>query len=244
VASLRTRAEHASGGWVVNGEKTYITNGVRAHFIVTAVRTSAEGGHHGISFLIVDRGEGVSSAKLDKLGWHASDTATIAFEDVFVPEENLLGPLDEGFKLIMANFQWERLAMALGAVGAMRLAWERTADFARERHAFGRPLSGHQAIRHKLADLATSAYACRCVTYDALRRFIAGEEPVSEVTMAKLLTQRASFELMDACLQIHGGAGYMREYWVERAARDARLGPIGGGSDEIMREILGRTLSL
>src|SRR5438874_1184423 len=244
VASLRTRAERVDGGFLVNGEKTYITNGVRADFIVTAVKTTAEGGHHGISFLIVERGEGVSSVKLEKLGWHASDTATIAFEDVFVPEENLLGPLHEGFKLIMANFQWERLAMALGAVGAMRLAWERTAAFAREREAFGRPLTGHQAIRHRLADLATSVYTCRCVTYDALRRFVAGEEPISEVTMAKLLTQRACFELMDACLQIHGGAGYMREYWVERAARDARLGPIGGGSDEIMREILGRTLAL
>jgi acyl-CoA dehydrogenase len=163
---------------------------------------------------------------------------------VFVGEENLLGGLNEGFKLIMANFQWERLAMSLGAVGAMQLAWERTAEFARERHTFGRPLSGHQAIRHKLADLATSVYTCRCVTHDALRRFVAGEDPLQEVTMAKLLTQRACFELMDACLQIHGGAGYMREYFIERAARDARLGPIGGGSDEIMREILGRTLGL
>ena len=244
VAALRTRAIPVDGGWVVNGEKTYITNGVRAHFIVTAVKTTEEGGHHGISFLIVDRSEGVTSAKLEKLGWHASDTATIAFEDVFVPAENLLGEEHEGFKQIMANFQWERLAMALGAVGAMQLAWERTAEFARERTAFGRPLSKHQAIRHKLADLATSAYTARCVTYDALRRFVAGEEPLKEVTMAKLLTQRASFDLMDACLQIHGGAGYMKELWVERAARDSRLGPIGGGSDEIMREILGRVLAL
>ena len=244
VAALRTRATPVDGGWVVNGEKTYITNGVRAHFIVTAVKTTEEGGHHGISFLIVDRSEGVTSAKLEKLGWHASDTATIAFEDVFVPAENLLGAEHEGFKQIMANFQWERLAMALGAVGAMALAWERTAEFARERTAFGRPLSKHQAIRHKLADLATSAYTARCVTYDALRRFVAGEEPLKEVTMAKLMTQRASFELMDACLQIHGGAGYMKEVWVERAARDSRLGPIGGGSDEIMREILGRVLAL
>jgi acyl-CoA dehydrogenase len=244
VAAITTRAERVDGGWVVNGEKTYITNGVRAQFIVTAVKTTQEGGHHGISFLIVDRGEGVTSSALHKLGWHASDTATIAYEDVFVAEENLLGELNEGFKLIMANFQWERLAMALGAVGAMQIAWERTASFARERRAFGRPLSGHQAIRHKLVDLATSAYTARCVTYDALRRFVGGEEPLREVTMAKLLTQRASFELMDACLQIHGGAGYMREYWVERAARDARLGPIGGGSDEIMREILGRVLQL
>ncbi len=250
VAALSTRAERVDGGWVVNGEKTYITNGERAHFIVTAVKTSAEGGHHGISFLIVDRCDGVSSSKLDKLGWHASDTATISFQDVFVAEENLLGELDGGFKLIMANFQWERLAMALGAVGAMTVAWERTAEFARQRNAFGRPLSGHQAIRHKLADLATSVYTCRCVTYDALRRFVAGEDPLREVTMAKLLTQRACFELMDDCLQIHGGAGYMRgdsspqTHPIERAARDARLGPIGGGSDEIMREILGRVLGL
>jgi acyl-CoA dehydrogenase len=264
VAGLRTSAERVDGGWVLNGEKTYITNGVRANFIVTAARTMPEGGqpddsggaqsgeagrrararHEGISFFIVDRGEGVSSSKLQKLGWHASDTATIAYQDVFVPEQALLGELHGGFKLIMANFQWERLAMALGAVGAMRMAWERTAEFARERQAFGRPLSGHQVIRHRLADLAASAYSARCVTYDALRRFVSGEEPLREVTMAKLLTQRACFELMDDCLQIHGGAGYMREVWVERAARDARLGPIGGGSDEIMREILGRVLAL
>jgi acyl-CoA dehydrogenase len=243
VAALRTRATPVDGGWLLNGEKTYITNGVRANFMVTAVKTTEVGGHHGISFLIVERGEGVSSAKLKKLGWRASDTATIAFEDVFVPAENLLGPEHEGFKLIMANFQWERLAMALGAVGAMGLAFERTAAFARERETFGRPLSGHQVIRHKLADLATSVYTCRCVTHDALRRFHAGEEPLKEVTMAKLLTQRASYELMDACLQIHGGAGYMEEYGIERAARDARLGPIGGGSDEIMREILGRIVA-
>ncbi len=246
VAALSTRAERVDGGWVVNGEKTYITNGVRAHFIVTAVKTTQEGGHHGTSFLIVERGEddGITTSKLEKLGWHASDTATISFQDTFVAEENLLGELDGAFKLIMANFQWERLAMSLGAVGAMQIAWERTAQFARDREAFGRPLSGHQAIRHKLADMATSVYTCRCATYDALRRFVAGEDPLREVTMAKLLTQRASFELMDQCLQIHGGAGYMREYWVERAARDARLGPIGGGSDEIMREILGRVLGL
>ena len=249
VAALRTRAERVEGGWLVNGEKTYITNGIRAQFIVTAVQTTEQGGHHGISFLIIDRGDGVSSSKLEKLGWHASDTATISFQDVFVAEENLLGGLHDGFALIMANFQWERLAMALGAVSAMQLAWERTAAFARERHAFGRPLSSHQAVRHRLVDLATSAHTCRCVAYDALRRFVAGEEPLREVTMAKLLTQRASFELMDACLQIHGGAGYMHDvsspaHPIERAARDARLGPIGGGSDEIMREILGRNLRL
>ena len=244
VASLRTSAQRVDGGYVVNGEKTYITNGVRADFIVTAVKTTAEGGHHGISFLIVDRTEGVTASKLSKMGWHASDTASIAYEDVFVPEENLLGAEHEGFKLIMANFQWERLLMALGAVGAMQVAIEKTIAYTKERQAFGRPLTGHQAIRHKLADLTTTAHTGRCVTYDALRRFVEGEDAVQQVTMAKLFTQRACFDVMDACLQLHGGAGYMREYEIERMARDARLGPIGGGTDEIMREILGRTMGL
>ena len=244
VAAITTRAEAVDGGWVVNGEKTYITNGVRAHFIVTAVKTTQEGGHHGISFLIVDRGEGVESSALQKLGWYASDTATISYQDVFVPEQNLLGELNEGFKLIMANFQWERLAMALGAVGAMTIAWERTATFARERRPSASPCPSTRPSATSSPTSPPRVYTCRCVTYDALRRFVAGEDPLKEVTMAKLLTQRACFDLMDECLQIHGGAGYMREYWVERAARDARLGPIGGGSDEIMREILGRTLAL
>jgi acyl-CoA dehydrogenase len=244
VASLRTHARRVDGGFVVNGEKTYITNGVRAHFIVTAVRTRQEGGHHGISFLIVDRGEGVTSTALKKMGWHASDTATIAFDDVFVPEENLLGREHEGFALIMANFQWERLLMALGAVGAMHAVLERTIGYTRERRAFGRPLTGHQVVRHRLADLRTTAHTGRCLTYDALRRFVDDGNAVQEVTMAKLFTQRACFEVVDACLQLHGGAGYMREYDLERAARDARLGPIGGGTDEIMREILAKTMGL
>jgi acyl-CoA dehydrogenase len=244
VASIATRAQRVDGGFVVNGEKTYITNGVRAGFYVTAVKTSAEGGHHGLSFLIVDAGEGVTASKLDKLGWHASDTATVAFEDVFVPEGNLLGQEHEGFTLIMANFQWERLLMALGATTAMEVALERTIAYTKERQAFGRPLTGHQAVRHRLAELATTAHACRCVTYDALRRFANGEDAVREVTMAKLATQRAAFDVIDACLQLHGGAGYMREYEIERMARDARLGPIGGGTDEVMKEILGKVMGL
>ncbi len=244
VAAVTTRAQKVDGGWVVNGEKTYITNGVRAAFYVTAVRTRPEGGHGGMSFLIVDRGEGVTTSKLEKLGWHASDTATVAFADVFVPDDNLLGELHGGFKLVMANFQWERLLMALGAVGAMDVALERTLAYTRERQAFGRPLTGHQAVRHRLAELATAAHVARCVTYDALRRFCAGENAIREVTMAKLATQRAAFDVIDACLQLHGGAGYMRENGIERMARDARLGPIGGGTDEVMKEILGRLMGL
>jgi acyl-CoA dehydrogenase len=244
VASIRTHARRVDGGYVVNGSKTFITGGVRADVLVTAVRTKPEGGHHGISFLIIERGSGVESSALEKLGWHASDTAHISFDDVFVPEENLLGPEHGGFYLIMANFQWERLLMSLGAVGAMGVAFETTLRYAKERHAFGRPIGSHQAIRHKLAEIALTIEAGRDVTYAALRRYAAGEDAVREVTIAKLATQRAAFEVMDSCLQIHGGNGYMVEYDIERAARDARLGPIGGGTDEIMKEILGRSLGL
>jgi acyl-CoA dehydrogenase len=244
VAGIKTRARRVEGGFLVNGSKMFITNGVRADFIVTAVKTTEEGGHHGISFLIVDRGEGVSASAIEKMGWHASDTALISFDDVFVPEENLLGPEHEGFKLIMANFQWERVMMALGAVGAMEALFERTLEFALQREQFGRPIGRFQAIRHKLAEVAVALETGRAITYNALRMHLAGANAVQEVTMAKLATQRAAFDAADACLQIHGGAGYLEETGIARAARDLRLGPIGGGTDEIMREILGKTLGL
>jgi acyl-CoA dehydrogenase len=244
VASIRTFARRVPDGYVVNGSKLFITGGVRADVLVTAVKTTQEGGHRGLSFLIIERGPGVESSPIEKLGWHASDTAHITFDDVFVPEENLLGEENAGFYLIMANFQWERLLMALGAVGGMQAAFERTLKFALEREAFGRPIGKHQAIRHKLAEIAVTIEGGRDVTYAALRRYVAGEDAVREVTIAKLATQRAAFDVMDECLQIHGGAGYTEEYDIERAARDARLGPIGGGTDEIMKEILGRSLGL
>jgi acyl-CoA dehydrogenase len=244
VASIRTHAAHVDGGYVVNGAKTFITGGVRADILVTAVKTTEEGGHQGISFLIIERGPGVESRALEKLGWHASDTALISFDDVFVPAENLLGEENRGFYLIMANFQWERLLMALGAVGAMQVAFERTLRYALQRRAFGREIGHFQVIRHRLAEIAIKIEAGRDLTYAALRRHVAGEDATREVTMAKLATQRASFEVMDACLQLHGGNGYMVEYGIERAARDARLGPIGGGTDEIMKEILGRAMGL
>jgi acyl-CoA dehydrogenase len=244
VAGIKTTARKVDGGYVVNGSKMFITNGVRADFIVTAVKTTAEGGHHGISFLIIDRGPGVESSKIEKMGWHASDTALIAFDDVAVPEENLLGEENQGFYLIMANFQWERIMMALGAVGAMQAMFERTLAYAKERTAFGRPIGSHQVIRHKLAEIALRIEAGRDLTYHGLRRFVGGADAVQEVTMAKLATQRAAFDTADDCLQIHGGAGYMVEYDIERAARDARLGPMGGGTDEIMKEILGKSFGL
>ena len=246
VAGLRTSARRVDGGWVVNGSKTFITNGVRADYVVTAVKTTEEGGHQGLSFLVIEREmEGYSvSRKLEKMGWHASDTAELAFQDVFVPEQNLLGEENRGFYLIVANFQWERLLMALGAVGSMDAVIERTAAFMREREAFGRPIGKFQALRHKLAEMAVKLEASRSLTYHALRLFAAGEDATREVTEAKLLTQRAAFEVADDALQIHGGAGYMKEYELERVARDTRLGPIGGGTDEIMKEILGKQLGL
>jgi acyl-CoA dehydrogenase len=264
VASIRTQARKVPHGYVVNGSKTFITNGVRADFLVCACKTSDAGGHHGISFLLLERempGYEVA-AKLEKMGWQSSDTAELSFADVEVPEENLLGPENGGFYLIMANFQWERLLMALGAVGAMSSLLEKTIAYSLEREAFGRSIGHFQTIRHKIAQIGVKLEASRALTYHALREFVAPEAErreaiarqdwnhpsigagLEEVTKAKLLTQRAAVEVADECLQIHGGYGYMREYGIERALRDLRLGPIGGGTDEVMKEILGRQLGL
>jgi acyl-CoA dehydrogenase len=246
VASLATTAKRDGDRYIVNGAKTFITNGVRADFLVCACKTSEEGGHGGISFLVLERempGYEVSR-KLEKMGWHSSDTGEISFSDVEVPVENLLGEENGGFKLIMANFAWERLLMAIGAVGAMQRLIELSVAYAQEREAFGRPIGKFQAVRHKVAEMATQAETSRALTYNALRLFHEGQPCIQDVSMAKLLTQRAALEIADQALQIHGGYGYMREYGIERAVRDARLGPIGGGTDEIMKEIIGKTMGL
>ena len=233
VAGLKTHAKRVEGGWIVNGSKTFITNGVRADFMVTAVKTTPEGGHHGLTFFVLEKDmEGYTvSRKLEKLGWRASDTGELAFQDVFVPEENLLGEVNKGFYLIMANFQWERLGMALGAVGKMGWLVERAVEL-----AGGRP---GQATRHRVAQMAVTYETDKALTYHALRLFLNGEDALREVSMAKLQTQRHVFWMADSCLQLSGPDEY-----IERALRDARLGPIGGGSDEIMKEILGRQLGL
>jgi len=246
VAGISTFARKVDGGYVVNGSKTFITNGVRADFLVCAVKTTEDGGHGGISFLVLERdmpGYEVAQ-KLEKMGWHSSDTGELAFTDVEVPAENLLGEENGGFKLIMANFAWERLLMAIGAVGAMQRLVEVTVNYAQEREAFGRPIGKFQAIRHQVAEMATKAEASRAITYNSLRLFHEGQDCIKEVTMAKLVTQRAVLEIADQSLQIHGGYGYMKEYGIERAVRDARLGPIGGGTDEVMKEILGKLMGL
>ena len=167
---------------------------MRADFLVCAVKTTESGGHHGISFLILERdmpGYEVSR-KLEKMGWHSSDTGELAFTDVEVPEENLLGKENEGFYLVMANFAWERLSMSLGAVGGMQRLIETTLDYAKEREAFGRPIGRFQAIRHKFAEMATTMEASRALVYHCLREYSAGRDAIKEVSMAKLLTQRAA----------------------------------------------------
>ncbi len=246
VAGISTTARKVDGGYLVNGAKTFITNGVRADFLVCACKTTEEGGHGGISFLVLERempGYEVAQ-KLEKMGWHSSDTGELAFSDVEVPAENLLGEENGGFKLIMANFAWERLLMAIGAVGAMQRLIDVTVAYANEREAFGRPIGKFQAIRHHVAEMATKAEASRALTYNALRRFHEGLDCIRDVSMAKLVTQRAVLEIADQSLQIHGGYGYMKECGIERAVRDARLGPIGGGTDEVMKEIIGRQMGL
>ena len=257
VAGIRTHAKRVDGGWLVNGSKTFITNGVRADFVVTAVKTTPEGGHHGLSFLVIEHGmDGFSvSRKLEKLGWHASDTAELAFQDVFVPDENLLGEANRGFYLIMANFQWERLGMALGAVAKQQYLLEHALAYLHDRGAFGRPLADFQVTRHKIAEIGLRVESGRALTYNALRLFVSGHDALRETTMAKLLTQRDCVRTADDVVQLLGGNGYMQALpgdtsgitlrgEVERSLRDARLGPIGGGSDEIMKEILGRQLGL
>jgi acyl-CoA dehydrogenase len=246
VAGIKTTARKVDGGYLVNGSKTFITNGVRADFLVCACKTTEAGGHDGISFLVLERempGYEVTR-KLEKLGWRSSDTGELSFTDVEVPTANLLGEENGGFKLIMANFAWERLLMAIGSVGAMQRLLATAVAYASEREAFGRPIGKFQAIRHQIAEMATKAEVSRALTYDALRLFHTGQPCIREVAMAKLHSQRAALEIADQTLQIHGGYGYTREYPIERAVRDARLGPIGGGTDEVMKEIIGKTMGL
>jgi acyl-CoA dehydrogenase len=231
VAGLRTFARRVDGGYVVNGSKTFITNGVRADFVVTAVKTTEQGGHQGLSFLIVEReSEGFEvSRKLEKLGWHASDAGELSFSDVFVPEENLLGEENRGFYLVMANFGWERLVMALGAVASMEALLERVVQGA----------GSGSSRRHAVVEIAVKLEASRCLTYHALRLFAAGRSAIREVTEAKLLSQRAALEAAETAFGLLDG-----DDEIARVLRDTRLGPIGGGTDEVMKEILGKQLGL
>jgi acyl-CoA dehydrogenase len=242
VASLRTSAVPDGDQYIVNGAKTFITSGCRADFVTTAVRTGGDG-HGGISLLVIERGApGFSvSKKLEKTGWWASDTAELAFEDCRVPRENLIGVENGGFLALMLNFAFERLGLAGQCVAIAELAHREAVKYARERRAFGKTLMGHQVVRHKLADMATRIAAARALVGDCTMRVLRDEPNAALAAMTKnTATDMCSF-VVDQAVQIHGGNGFMREYLVERLYRDARLYPIGGGTREIMNEIIAKT---
>jgi alkylation response protein AidB-like acyl-CoA dehydrogenase len=246
VAGIRTRAVRDGDEYVINGSKTFITNGVRADFIVLVTKTDSDAGYDGFSLFVVPKdtpGFHVSR-KLEKLGMHSSDTAELTFEDVRVPVENLIGEEGKGFYHIMWELQGERLIGAAGCVAGAQRVFDRTLEYAQERNAFGRPIGRFQAIRHKFAEMATKIEAARQMVYTTAWRVQNGEYPVREISMAKLYASRIGFEVCDECVQIHGGYGYMKEYGVERAWRDMRLNRIGAGTDEIMLEVIGRSYGL
>ncbi len=244
VASLRTRALRDGDHFVVNGAKTFITSGCRADFVTTAVRTGGEK-HGGISLLVIERGTpGFSvSRKLHKTGWWASDTAELAFEDCRVPVDNLIGDLNAGFLAIMMNFVGERVGLAGQCVAIAELAYRESIAYARERQAFGKQLTGFQVTRHKLADMATRIAAARALTGEVIIRSLGGEDANLLAAEAKNTATDMCSWVCDQAVQIHGGYGYMREYVVERLYRDARLYQIGGGTREIMNEIIAKAES-
>ncbi|MBL8606128.1 MAG: acyl-CoA dehydrogenase family protein [Myxococcales bacterium] len=243
VARLRTTARRDGDHYVVDGAKTFITSGCRADLVTVAVRTGGEG-HGGVSLLVVERGTpGFSvSKKLAKMGWWASDTAELVFEGCRVPAANLIGEENQGFYAIMVNFATERLYLAGQCVAIAELAYAESLRYARERSAFGKTLMGHQVTRHKLADMASRIAAARALTGEVTARVARGEQVPHLAAMAKNVATDMCSAVCDEAVQIHGGMGYMREVLVERLYRDARLYPIGGGTREIMNEIISKAL--
>lgn len=242
VAGLQTRAVRDGDHYVVSGAKMFITSGCRADIVTTAVRTGGPG-HGGLSILVIERGTlGFHvSRKLDKMGWRASDTAELAFDGCRVPAKNLIGPENAGFLAIMQNFVPERLYLAGQCVAIAELAYREARAYAQERTAFDRPLTGFQVTRHKLADMATRIAAARALTGEVAARSRAGESVNGMAAMAKNAASDACSFVVDQAVQIFGGYGYMSETLVERLYRDARLYPIGGGTREIMNEIISKT---
>jgi acyl-CoA dehydrogenase len=261
VAGITTRARRDGDGWVLDGEKVFITNGARCDWVVVAAKVRPEDGapstdpHGQLTLFLVDAdAPGFSRQRMRMLGWRTSHTGQLTFDGVQLGDGQRLGGVGGGFGQIMRAFAWERLSMSLGAVAAADRTLEVAIAYARERQAFGRPVASFQVWRHRFADLATRIATGRALAHQALRLVVAqegDEDPAPDptvilrtVAMAKLVTQRLAFDVADECVQVHGGAGYMMEYPAQRLWRDARLGPIGGGTDEIMKEIIGRTYEL
>jgi alkylation response protein AidB-like acyl-CoA dehydrogenase len=246
VAAIKTRAVRDGDEYVINGSKTYITNGHRADVILLVTKTDPDAGYDGFTLFLVpmDAPGVIREKRLEKLGMHASDTALLAFQDVRVPASAALGQVGKGFYHIMWELQGERLIGAAGCVAGAQRVFDQTLRYATEREAFGRPIGRFQVTRHKFAEMATKIEAARQLVYTTAWRFAEGDYPVREISMAKLYAARVAVEVADECLQIHGGAGYMKEYGVERVWRDMRLNRIGAGTDEIMLDVIGRSYGL
>ena len=244
VANLQTKARRDGDHYVIRGEKTFITSGMRADCYTVAVRTGGEG-PGGVSLLVIERDSpGFTRTPLKKMGWWASDTATLHFDDVRVPVGNLLGQEGAGFKIIMQNFNAERLTMTAGCAEAARVCLEEATAYARERRTFGKPLAQHQVIRHKLVDMAQKVAATQALLEILAWRVEQGDNPVAEICMAKnQATQTLAFCASEA-VQIFGGAGYMRGAKVERIYREVKVNAIGGGTEEIMKDLASRQMGI
>lgn len=245
VANLQTRAVRNGEFYRVSGSKTFITSGVRADFYTVAVRTGAPG-FGGISLLLIEKGTPgfTVGRQLKKMGWWASDTAELFFDDCRVPLANLIGAENMGFACIMGNFQSERLALALMANMTSQLALEEALKWAREREAFGKPIGKFQVIKHRLAEMATALEVSREFTYRQAAKMAAGQSVIKEISMAKNFATDTSDRITTEAVQILGGLGYMRESLVERLYRDNRILSIGGGTREVMNEIISKQMGL
>jgi len=243
VAGMKTTAVKEGDSYVINGSKTFITNGVYSDYLVVAAKTSPELGNKGMSIFLIDRDTpGVSATKLDKLGWRASDTAEIAFDNVKIPTSNLMGEENKGFNYIMQHFALERLIMGVNAHARAEFALEYALEYMAERKAFGKTIDKFQALRHRVADRASEIEMCKAFNYSIAARLNNGEYVVKEATMSKLVSTKIADEVIYDCLQFLGGYGYMEEYPLARLSRDSRLGPIGGGTSEILREIIAKMI--
>lgn len=241
VAGMRSTAIKKGDKYILNGSKTFITNGVYSDYLVIAAKTDPDKGNKGMSIFIVDRDTpGISASKLDKLGWRASDTAELAFDDVEIPAENLMGEEGKGFSYIMQHFALERLIMGINAHARAEYALDYTLGYMGEREAFGTTIDKFQALRHSVADMASEVEMNKEFNYSIAKRLNDGQYVVKEASMSKLLSTKMADKVIYDCLQMLGGYGYMEDYPLARMFRDSRLGPIGGGTSEILREIIAK----
>ena len=241
VSGMRTTAVKEGDEYIINGSKTFITNGVYSDYLVVSAKTDSEAGSKGISIFVLDRDTpGISANKLDKLGWRASDTGEIAFDNVRIPAGNLLGEENMGFPYLMQHLALERIIMGINAHARAEYAIEYTLQYMSERTAFGKSLDKFQALRHRLAEMATEVEIIKYFNYQVMKDLDDGGYPVKEASMSKLQSTRVADQVIYDCLQFLGGYGYMEEYPLARMLRDSRLGPIGGGTSEILKEIIAK----